>query len=168
MLVSAVQQHESAISIYACMRSPFSCVRHFETPWTVARQAPLSMDFSRQEYWNGMHPLHCQVGSLPPAPPGKPMHVKSLQSRGKHVLCVCVCVCAVGSPCACVCVSHVGSPCVCVCESCRKPVCVCVCVCVYKHINPLPLEHSSYPPSHPSRSSEIMELSSLCYSEASH
>ena len=100
--------------------------------------------------------------------PGKPMHVKSLQSRGKHVLCVCVCVCDVGSPCACVCVSHVCSPCVCVCESCRKPVCVCVCVCVYKHINPLPLEHSSYPPSHPSRSSQNMELSSLCYSEASH
>ena len=22
-------------------------------PWTVARQAPLSMDFSRQEYWSG-------------------------------------------------------------------------------------------------------------------
>ena len=24
------------------------------TPWTVARQAPLSMGFSRQEYWNGL------------------------------------------------------------------------------------------------------------------
>ena len=24
------------------------------TPWTVARQAPLSMDFSRQEYWDGL------------------------------------------------------------------------------------------------------------------
>ena len=24
----------------------------FETPWTVARQAPLSMEFSRQEYWS--------------------------------------------------------------------------------------------------------------------
>ena len=23
-------------------------------PWTVARQAPLSMGFSRQEYWNGL------------------------------------------------------------------------------------------------------------------
>ena len=28
----------------------FSCVRLFVTPWTVARQAPLSMGFSRQEY----------------------------------------------------------------------------------------------------------------------
>ena len=24
------------------------------TPWTVARQAPLSMGFSRQEYWTGL------------------------------------------------------------------------------------------------------------------
>ena len=26
----------------------------FATAWTVARQAPLSMGFSRQEYWNGL------------------------------------------------------------------------------------------------------------------
>ena len=26
----------------------------FATPWTVAHQAPLSMGFSRQEYWNGL------------------------------------------------------------------------------------------------------------------
>ena len=24
------------------------------TPWTAARQVPLSMDFSRQEYWSGL------------------------------------------------------------------------------------------------------------------
>ena len=24
------------------------------TPWTIARQAPLSMGFSRQEYWRGL------------------------------------------------------------------------------------------------------------------
>ena len=29
-----------------------SCVRLFATPWTVARQAPLSIGFSRQEYWS--------------------------------------------------------------------------------------------------------------------
>ena len=28
-----------------------SLVRLFATPWTVAYQAPLSMGFSRQEYW---------------------------------------------------------------------------------------------------------------------
>ena len=31
-----------------------SRVRLFATPWTVAYQAPLSMEFSRQEYWSGL------------------------------------------------------------------------------------------------------------------
>ena len=31
-----------------------SRVRLFETPWTIAGQAPLSMEFSRQEYWSGL------------------------------------------------------------------------------------------------------------------
>ena len=31
-----------------------SCVRLFVTPWTIAYQAPLSMGFSRQEYWSGL------------------------------------------------------------------------------------------------------------------
>ena len=35
------------------MRS-LSCVWLFETPWTVAHQAPPSMEFSRPEYWNGL------------------------------------------------------------------------------------------------------------------
>ena len=34
--------------------SCFSCVWLCETPWTVARQAALSMGFSRQEYWSGL------------------------------------------------------------------------------------------------------------------
>ena len=42
------------------MLSCFSRVWLFETPWTVARQAPLLMEFSRQEYWSG----------LPCPPPG--------------------------------------------------------------------------------------------------
>ena len=31
-----------------------SSVQLFVTPWTVARQAPLIMGFSRQEYWSGL------------------------------------------------------------------------------------------------------------------
>ena len=31
-----------------------SHVRLFVTPWTVVHQAPLSMGFSRQEYWSGL------------------------------------------------------------------------------------------------------------------
>ena len=63
-----------------------SVVSNSATPWTVAHQAPLTMEFSRQEYWSG---LPCpspgdlpdpgikpgspvlQVDSLPAEPPGK-------------------------------------------------------------------------------------------------
>ena len=31
-----------------------NCVRLFVTSWTVACQAPLSVEFSRQEYWSGL------------------------------------------------------------------------------------------------------------------
>ena len=39
------------------MLSRFSSVRFCATLWTVAHQAPLSMGFSRQEYWSGLHIL---------------------------------------------------------------------------------------------------------------
>ena len=45
---------------YACVLSRFSRVRLFVTPWSIARQALLSMGFFRQEYWSG----------LPCPPPG--------------------------------------------------------------------------------------------------
>ena len=59
-------------------------------PMDCSLQAPLSMDSNRQEHWSGLPcpppgdlpdsgidpcllcPLHCQAGSLPLAPPGKP------------------------------------------------------------------------------------------------
>ena len=31
-----------------------SYVQHIVTPWTIAHQAPLSMEFPRQEYWSGL------------------------------------------------------------------------------------------------------------------
>ena len=74
-----------------CTLSCFSHVRLFATLGIVARQAPLSMGFSRQEYWSGLPdppPGHLpdpgiepvsltstctgRVGSLSLAPPGKP------------------------------------------------------------------------------------------------
>ena len=62
------------------MLSHFSHVQLFVTLWTVACQAPLSMGFSRQEYWSG----------LPCPPPGdlldpgiKPMSSMSLVLAGK-------------------------------------------------------------------------------------
>ena len=36
------------------MLSSFSCIKLFVTIWTIACQAPLSMEFSRQEYWSGL------------------------------------------------------------------------------------------------------------------
>ena len=45
------------------MLSHFSRVQLFVTLWTVARQAPLSLEVSRQEYWSG---LPCPLpGDLP-------------------------------------------------------------------------------------------------------
>ena len=40
--------------MYICVLSHFSHVQLFATPWTVACQPPLSMRFSRQEYWSGL------------------------------------------------------------------------------------------------------------------
>ena len=42
-----------AISLKVKVKS-LSRVRLFMTPWTAAHQAPLSMGFSRQEYWSGL------------------------------------------------------------------------------------------------------------------
>ena len=82
-----------------CMLSHLNPVGLFANPWTVACQAPLPLEFSRQEYWSGLpcpppgdlpdpgikprtqgsNPallclLHWQAGSLPLASPGKPFH----------------------------------------------------------------------------------------------
>ena len=40
--------------MHVCMLSCFSRVWLFATLWTVAHQAPLSMGFSRQDYWSGL------------------------------------------------------------------------------------------------------------------
>ena len=42
-----------------------SCVRLFANPWPAARQAPLLMEFSRQEYWSGF-PFHSPGDCLNP------------------------------------------------------------------------------------------------------
>ena len=73
--------------------SPWGC-KEFdmsEQPWTGAHQAPLSVEFPRQEYWSGLpfsspgnlpdpgiEPMSLvspalQVDSIPLAPPGKPI-----------------------------------------------------------------------------------------------
>ena len=46
-----------------CVLSHFSQVQLFMTLWTIAHQTPLSMGFSRQEYWSGL--LCPPPGDLP-------------------------------------------------------------------------------------------------------
>ena len=67
-----------------------SRVQLFVTPWTVTHQAPLSMEFFRQEYWSGL-PFpspgdlsnpgiepgspSLQADALPSEPPWKPLYI---------------------------------------------------------------------------------------------
>ena len=73
-----------------------SRVRLFATPWTIAYYAPLSMGFSRQEYWTGM-PFSSpedlpnpgvepgsptlQADSLPAELPGHPMDTEWVANK---------------------------------------------------------------------------------------
>ena len=69
-------------------RTECVCVSCSATPWTVAHQAPLSMEFSRQEYWSGLpfpssgdlprpgiepRSPALQADSLLSEPPGRPL-----------------------------------------------------------------------------------------------
>ena len=54
------KRQKSQFLHHVCTLSHFSHVRLFATLWTIAFQAPLSMGFSRQEYYTG----------LPCPPPG--------------------------------------------------------------------------------------------------
>ena len=56
----------------------FSHVQLFATPWTVACQAPLSMGFSRQEYWSGL-PF--------PSPKKKKGKLRSMQIKLRSMQC---------------------------------------------------------------------------------
>ena len=61
---------------HACVLSHFSCVWLFETLWTTACRASLSMGFSRQEYWSG---LPCFLQGIFPTNPGiEPTSLMSL------------------------------------------------------------------------------------------
>ena len=74
------------VCVCVCVKS-LSRVRLFATLWTIARQAPLSMGFSQQEYWSGLpfpspgdlpdpgiepRSPALQADALTSEPPGKP------------------------------------------------------------------------------------------------
>ena len=91
--------HRTCVCVCVCICTHSR--QTFATPWTIACQVPLSVEFSRQEHWSGLlfpipgvlpdlgwnphllHLLHWQAGSLPLTPPEKPY----------TYVCVCVCVC---------------------------------------------------------------------------
>ena len=76
-LQQPVQDQETILCVYSYM---LSHVPLFATPWTVARQAPLSVGFPRQEYWSGL-PFPPQ-GDLPD--PGiKPVSLMSPALAGR-------------------------------------------------------------------------------------
>ena len=71
-----------------CMCGSHSAVSDLATPWTVSPQTPVSMEFSRQEYWSGLpflspgdlpnpeikpKSLALQADSLASEPPGEPL-----------------------------------------------------------------------------------------------
>ena len=81
------------------MLSSFSRVLLFVTPWTIAHQAPLSMEFPRQEYSSelpfpspgdlpdpGIKPTSpaLQADSLPSKPPGKLLNLGFVQLQNKE------------------------------------------------------------------------------------
>ena len=53
-MIPLIKQPIMLVYIYACMLSCFNHVQLFVTLWTVVHQAPLSMEFSRKEYWSGL------------------------------------------------------------------------------------------------------------------
>ena len=100
------------------MLSRVSCIWLLATLWTVAHQAPLSMGFSRQEYWSGLpfpspgdlpdpgikpRSPALQADALTSEPPGKPRTVviklyfipqgssagRDMVERKTFVICVC-------------------------------------------------------------------------------
>jgi len=82
----------------------FSCVLLYATLWTATCQAPLSMEFSRQEYWSGL-----------PSPPPRDHPDPSVEPTSLISTCIGRCILFH--------LGHLGSMCVC--------MCVCLCACVY-------------------------------------
>ena len=53
--ISARKEFCVCVCVCVCVYAHLlSHVWFFEIPWTVARQAPLPVEFSRQEYWSGL------------------------------------------------------------------------------------------------------------------
>ena len=95
-----------SLRVHACVCAQLlSHVQLFSTPWTVAHQAPQSMEFPRQEYWHGLpvpspgdlpdpgiepsSPVSPVLagGFLTNKPPGKPQEIAKIGRKG-HLICL--------------------------------------------------------------------------------
>ena len=86
----------SGLSLLVAVQYTQRRVQLFAIPWTIAHQAPLSVEFSRQGYWSelpfpspgdlpdpGIEPRSpiLEAGSLPSEPPGKLFHTQAKESQ---------------------------------------------------------------------------------------
>ena len=92
------EQKFQELPLQMCVCVSWSVVSDSVTPWTVAHQAPLSVEFSRQEYWSGLPPpgdlpyaglnlsyTKLQAG-LPSEPPGRSCRGQNaIKSKVKEV-----------------------------------------------------------------------------------
>ena len=89
------------LQVEALKRKPMICVPGgglvarlclaLASPWTVARQAPLSMGFSRQEYWSGLpfpSPGDLSNPGIEPRSPALQADSLSTELRGKPKACL--------------------------------------------------------------------------------
>ena len=86
MLVSAV-----CVCVCVCVCESLSRVQLFATPQTVARQAPLSMGFSRQGYWSGLpfpSPLDVPDPGIEPGSPALQVDAFPSELPGKFLPCI--------------------------------------------------------------------------------
>ena len=112
-LLNKVMSIEAFVCVCVCIRSIYVLCAHaqslFMTLWTVANQAPLSIGFSKQEYWSelpcpppgdlpnpGTEPMSpaLQVDSLLLSQWESPIYVLYI-----HTVCKCVCVYVCGCVC---------------------------------------------------------------------
>ena len=72
-----VHIHNEILHMCVCVCVPAQSLSHVRlvvTPWTVARQAALSMEFSRHVYWSG---LPCPPPGDLPDPESEPFSLRS-------------------------------------------------------------------------------------------
>ena len=79
--------HSAVIMKVKVKVKSLSRVRLFATPWTVAHQAPQSMEFSRQEHWNGLPFPSAEDFPNPGIEPGSPALLLLLSRFSRVPLC---------------------------------------------------------------------------------